>query len=221
MLRVPLAVAASDSRFSIQVSRNAIRPPSECSPSGCQSGRSRRGQESVLRMKPKYGIGARPRQPKARFSAVTGVFHHRARSGRGLRARVSRRAVGSSDARVPGAEVVVIARAWSRQRDPHMLITPALRPSVLTQNPKTTQREAYRLRLAADRRGKHEGQRGLSADGHRCKRFTAGDADTRDYGCWRCESPGNCAKKAASCRGIVADLTLDKHILQERLSKKA
>src|SRR5882757_738881 len=54
MFLLPLAAAASDSRFSIQVSRNAIEPP-VCA---AKPDHGRR-QRSVLQIKRKYGIEGR------------------------------------------------------------------------------------------------------------------------------------------------------------------
>src|SRR6266536_2593200 len=77
MFLLPLAAADSASRFSIQLSRNAIEPPSARS----QSGRAGRDQTSLLRVKTKYGIGVGWRQPRER-----GIRKRRREGSRGGKA---------------------------------------------------------------------------------------------------------------------------------------
>ena len=67
---------------------------------------------------------------------------------------------------------------------------------------------ANRLRMCAGRWGSAR------------RRITSGRSVTRTWGSWRFESSRQLRDENARLKNLVADLTLDRHVLQEVIKKK-
>ena len=63
-------------------------------------------------------------------------------------------------------------------------------------------------------------RRSAGSSGSARRRSFAGRSSTAGWACRSCGSCGSCARRIGGSKGLVADLTLDKTMLQEALAKK-